>query len=232
MVFKISEGHIEVLRLLIAAGADLDLKDKVSDGGITALIEASKFNRIETVRELIRAGANINSHDIGGETALYIASRDGHVEIVSELLAAGALVNSKYSGGWTALHNAARGGHNGVVYELLRFGAEPKMKNNDNETAAEVGRNDEVKTTIGKAEAIRAKKLTEDEEKVDQIPFIAYIAAFLETVGIQNIAAEEGARGEGEGEDRSGGEGRGVSIVYYLVQVGVGVAVGAGQPAE
>ena len=166
MVFKIFEGHIEVLRLLIAAGADLDLKDKVADGGITALIEASKFNRIETVRELIRAGANINSHDIGGETALYIASRDGHVEIVSELLAAGALVNSKYSGGWTALHNAARGGHNGVVYELLRFGAEPKMKNNDNETAAEVGRNDEVKTTIGKAEAIRAKKLTEDEEKV------------------------------------------------------------------
>jgi ankyrin repeat protein len=159
-------GHVEVLRLLIGAGADLDLKDKVADGGITALIEASKFNRIETVRELIRAGANINSHDIGGETALYIASRDGHVEIVSELLAAGALVNAKFSGGWTALHNAARGGHNGVVYELLRFGADPKIKNNDSETAADIGRNDEVKTTISKAEAIRGKKLAEDEAKV------------------------------------------------------------------
>lgn len=166
LICAASNGHIDVLKLLISAGADLDLKDKVDDGGITALIEATRFNRIEAVRELIEAGANINAKDIGEETALYIASRDGHVEIVSALLAAGANVNAKYSEGWTALHNAARGGHNNVVHELLRYGADPKLKNNDSETAADVGRNDEVKTTISKGEAIRAKKLAEDEEKV------------------------------------------------------------------
>jgi len=81
---------------LIAAGADLDLKDKKDDGGITALIEASKWCHMDTIRALIEAGAKVNAKDVGGETALYISSRDGHVEVVSALLAAGASVNSKY----------------------------------------------------------------------------------------------------------------------------------------
>jgi len=40
------------------------------------------------------------------------------------------------------------------------------LKNNDGETAADVGRNDEVKHTISKAADIRAKKIAEDEEKL------------------------------------------------------------------
>lgn len=60
------------------------------------------------------------------------------------------------------------------MHELLRYGADPKLKNNDGETAADVGRNDEVKHTIGKAAEIRAKKVAEDEEKVQQYTHSIY----------------------------------------------------------
>lgn len=98
-------GHTDVVLALIAAGADLDLKDKRDDGGITALIEASKWSHMDTIRALLAAGANVNAKDVGGETALYIAARDGHVEVVAELLAAGATVNAKYLEGNIKLYS-------------------------------------------------------------------------------------------------------------------------------
>ena len=47
-------GHLEVVRALIAAGADVNLPNK---DGLTALILAAKKGHLEVVQVLIAAGA-------------------------------------------------------------------------------------------------------------------------------------------------------------------------------
>ena len=52
--------------LLLAAGANVD---KQSDSGNTPLILAANYDRIEVVKELLKAGANKKLKDKSGKTA-------------------------------------------------------------------------------------------------------------------------------------------------------------------
>ena len=86
------EGQLEVARLLLAAGADVNL---VVDGDENALIQAAWEGELEMVRLLLDAGADPNArvvvnrtdHDADGEvrTPLRMAHRGGH-EAVERLL--------------------------------------------------------------------------------------------------------------------------------------------------
>ena len=58
------QGHIECLKELIAAGADINKEDK---DGRTALWTAANQGHIECLKELIAAGADINKEDKDGE---------------------------------------------------------------------------------------------------------------------------------------------------------------------
>ena len=62
-----NQGHIECLKELIAAGADINKEDKDGD---TALYSAANQGHIECLKELIAAGADINKEDKDGVTAL------------------------------------------------------------------------------------------------------------------------------------------------------------------
>lgn len=81
-------GHHEVVKSLIAAGAPLD---HVNNLGWTALIEAvilgdGEDNHIETVRALVKAGADIAIPDRQGRTPLDHARARGYTEI-AEIIA-------------------------------------------------------------------------------------------------------------------------------------------------
>lgn len=113
------EGHLDIVRLLADAGADLDaamafvannydrpaalleIATFLLDRGAnidarhegnrdTALIEAAEHGWTDVVDLLIERGADIHLGNIIDTTALGAAANRGHVEVVKRLLAAGA----------------------------------------------------------------------------------------------------------------------------------------------
>jgi len=75
-------GHIEVLRLLIENGADVNAYDDQ-----TPTFIAAREGRIEVLRLLIENGADINMPDHHRETPLRAARRNNHAACVELLLA-------------------------------------------------------------------------------------------------------------------------------------------------
>jgi uncharacterized protein len=85
-------GHDEVVKVLIRAGAPLD---HVNSLGWTALIEAIVLGKggprhTETLRALVRAGANVNVPDRDGMTPRALAWARGYWDMVRILENAGA----------------------------------------------------------------------------------------------------------------------------------------------
>ena len=85
-------GHVDVVKMLIAAKAPLD---HVNNLMWTALIESIVLgdggrNHTETLRTLIRAGANVNIPNGSGETPLTLARSRDYSEMVAILEGAGA----------------------------------------------------------------------------------------------------------------------------------------------
>jgi ankyrin repeat protein len=85
-------GHVEVVRMLIAAKAPLD---HVNNLKWTALIESIVLgdggrNHTETLRALVEAGADVNLPDGSGATPLKLAKSRGYREMAAILEKAGA----------------------------------------------------------------------------------------------------------------------------------------------
>ncbi len=135
----VDNGHTEVVRLLLAAGADPNFV--LDDGELPPLCNVGSWlDDVEIVRLLLAAGADVNT-EMGWHSPLGYAARDwdAHeepLEAVRLLLAAGADPNA--SGGHdddTPLHSAARHGFRQVVSLLLAHGAELDAENGNGCTA-------------------------------------------------------------------------------------------------
>lgn len=86
-----------------------------------ALIKAIENGQLDVVKELIKAGANINYANIFGSPLTKAAER-GHLEIVQELIKAGADVNIEKDSE-TALLIAKEKNYQDIVQELIKAGA-------------------------------------------------------------------------------------------------------------
>ena len=87
--------------------------------------DAAQSGDVETVRALLRQGADVNAAQGDGMSALHWASMTGNSEMAGILLYAGANPESTTRlGGFTALHLASKGGYQGVVRVLVEGGAD------------------------------------------------------------------------------------------------------------
>jgi hypothetical protein len=159
-----SAGRCEVVKLLTAAGADVEAG---TSSGATPLHNAVQQSNLCVVRALLDEGAEVDAPDRNGATPLQLAARRGGTEVVQLLLAADADLHAASSDGtalhaairageyWvvqlllaagaglgaagdedsTPLHVAAAGGKTDLVQQLLRMGADPRLQDVHGETA-------------------------------------------------------------------------------------------------
>jgi ankyrin repeat protein len=64
------KGHVEVVKVLLDAGADINAKSQNDHYGDTALHAAAHGNQKDVVKVLIERGANLNSKNKIGRTPL------------------------------------------------------------------------------------------------------------------------------------------------------------------
>ncbi|KTG03349.1 hypothetical protein cypCar_00014521 [Cyprinus carpio] len=129
------KGHIVVVRILLAAGCDLDIQD---DDGNTALHEAAWHGFGQSVKLLVKAGANVHAKNKAGNTALHLACQNGHAQSSKVLLLGGSCPDSKNSVGDTCLHVSARYNHVSVIRALLSAICSVTERNHAGDTALHI----------------------------------------------------------------------------------------------
>lgn len=107
LLYAAREGSVEIARMLVDAGADIEQPDA---NGTTPLLTAIINDRMDTARELIRSGADVNAADWYGQTPIWAAvdirnvdvpgptrdngvNREAVLEVIELLLEHGAEVN-------------------------------------------------------------------------------------------------------------------------------------------
>lgn len=117
LAVAVTNDQFEVARLLINAGANVDLL-VAGDEGDTLFMRATNGN-LKTAELILKKNKNlINKPNKLGETALMQSVRFGNNDAVKMLLAHGAATKIKNAAGLTALE-IARQSHNDVAAKLL-----------------------------------------------------------------------------------------------------------------
>ena len=101
LMWASAEGHLAVVKALLAAGADPNLKGHVStiterknedhpSGGFTALMFAVRNGHEDVARELIQHGGDLKATNADGATATIVAIVNDRFDFAKELLDLGA----------------------------------------------------------------------------------------------------------------------------------------------
>lgn len=122
----------QCLELLLKYGAN---PDSVSRSGMTALMRSCKLGYTESVKVLLKYGADVNVQcppRFDQKTALHFASMTGNLEICRLLLEAGAMTNIPPDYQYAPIDFAITQGKEQVCSLLLEHGADANEINGDN----------------------------------------------------------------------------------------------------
>jgi ankyrin repeat protein len=132
--------------------------------GRSLVADASMRADRDTVRTLLRQGADVSAAQGDGMTALHWAAEHGDAELADILLYAGANVRAVTRiGEYTPLHLASRNGSAAVVRSLLKAGAAATARTSTSgvtplHLAAEAGNADVVTTLLDAGADVNAKE--------------------------------------------------------------------------
>ena len=115
------DGHVEGIRRLVEAGADVNAQDQ---GGTTPLHSVAHKGHMDVMKVLVELGADVNALNRDGATPLHCAAHQGHMDAVSVLVEEGADAHAQNQNGATPLHLAAYMGHVEAVEMLVKQGAD------------------------------------------------------------------------------------------------------------
>jgi ankyrin repeat protein len=136
LVVAVREGSMNVLKALLAyPGMQVDAS---AMNGNTALMMAAYKGNAPAAEALLASGAAVNRP---GWTPLHYAAASGDAGIVRLLLGHGARIDAvspPASGAYTPLMMAAREGQQDTALLLIDAGANPKRKNGEGLTAAQI----------------------------------------------------------------------------------------------
>jgi uncharacterized protein len=153
-----------------------------------SLLDAAREGDRETVRVLVKSGADVNAAQGDGMTALHWAATEGNVELAQLLLYAGANTQATTRlGGYTPLLLASKAGHVDVIDALLAGGADPNAATTTGTTAlmlaAASGKVDGVQHLLDRGARVDAKEFVRDETALD------FAAAFERADVISTLVA-------------------------------------------
>ena len=149
LMWAVAHRHPDVVRVLLANGADVLARSDVSHllvptnayasglsgrdtaempvGGFTPLLFAARQGDVESARILLDAGANVNDTAPDGISVLVLAAHSGHTKLVEFLLERGADADAAEVG-YAALHAAVLRGDIEMLTALLGHGADPDAR--------------------------------------------------------------------------------------------------------
>jgi hypothetical protein len=99
------------------------------------LADAVSQQDLDTVKELISKGENVNQREDDRTTPLFVAVENGNIEILETLLNFGAKVNARNKEKQTPLMQVDEDASSQLVDLLVRFGAKVDLVDNDGNTA-------------------------------------------------------------------------------------------------
>jgi len=122
LVVAVEENQIEIVRLLLNHGADVNCKDWTSKNTALDVAEQKGFKPIAEV--LQQRGAKYSSG-----SSFHLAAKNGDIVSIEEMLDKGHDINEVDAGkGWTALHYAVNYGQKHLVEYLIIKGADVNKK--------------------------------------------------------------------------------------------------------
>ncbi|HMA12749.1 MAG TPA: ankyrin repeat domain-containing protein [Steroidobacteraceae bacterium] len=161
LMWASAQNQPDMIRFLASKGADVNARSVVRDwprrmtaeerpkdmnrGGLSGLMFAARDGKIEAVRALLAAGANVNFADPDGSTTLIVALMNGHWDVAKLLVDSGAEVNTWDWWGQTPLYMA-------VDMNTLPTGARVELPTMDFATGVDI-----IKLLIAKGANVNAQ---------------------------------------------------------------------------
>ncbi|MCY3653498.1 MAG: ankyrin repeat domain-containing protein [Cyanobacteria bacterium MAG IRC1_bin_28] len=132
-----SVTHVELVKLLLRHGANVDAEDSSDNSPLHLAIHAGHG---DLARLLIEAGADVQARNHAGNTPVQVAAFAGLPEVIKLLVEAGSPVNLQDQVGDTPLHDAALQGRVEAARALLDAGADIHATNNAGQTPLDLAR--------------------------------------------------------------------------------------------
>jgi hypothetical protein len=161
LVEAVYDGNIDEVKLLVAKGHRVTLKDKNHEG-VSALHAAVETGNIEIAQFLLSSGAKINGRDFLKRTPLMMMDYDATPELLQLLLRYGAKVDLTDKKKFTALNHFAGYDKPEIFRLLILAGADVNAVNKEGATplmtAAQEGHLDIVKALLESGANVNPRK--------------------------------------------------------------------------